>query len=126
MSDYAALEKRLADREVILLDGAIGTQLQAMDVPMADFAWAALALHGHPYTVRRSRRRSRAAFAHVLLVNHFVAAIAALFVDRAGVAVVDQHPQTYPGEAALGQIVLGGVEQGAADPKAAMGAKYDP
>ena len=29
MSDYAALEKRLGDREVILLDGAIGTQLQA-------------------------------------------------------------------------------------------------
>ena len=43
MSDYAALEKRLGDREVILLDGAIGTQLQAMDVPMADFAWFAQA-----------------------------------------------------------------------------------
>ena len=34
MSDYSNLRRRLEDREVIILDGAIGTQLQSMGVPM--------------------------------------------------------------------------------------------
>ena len=74
MSDYAALEKRLADREVILLDGAIGTQLQAMDVPMADFAWAALALHGHPYTVRRMHELYIDAGVDIITTNTYASA----------------------------------------------------
>ena len=41
MSEYANLERRMAEREVILLDGAIGSQLQTMGVPMSGFAWAA-------------------------------------------------------------------------------------
>lgn len=74
MSDYAALEKRLADREVILLDGAIGTQLQSMGVPMADFAWAALALHGHPYTVRRMHEMYIAAGVDIITTNTYASA----------------------------------------------------
>ncbi len=42
MSDYANLQARLDNREVILLDGAIGTQLQTMGVPMSNRAWRAL------------------------------------------------------------------------------------
>ena len=38
MSAYANLERRLAQREVILLDGAIGTRLQSMGVPMSGLA----------------------------------------------------------------------------------------
>ncbi len=38
MSAYANLERRLARREVILLDGAIGTRLQSMGVPMSGLA----------------------------------------------------------------------------------------
>ena len=53
MTDYANLRLRLEDREVILLDGAIGTQLQSMGVPMDNNAWCALALETHPFTVRR-------------------------------------------------------------------------
>ena len=34
MSDYADLQRRLDDRQVIILDGAIGTQLQTMGVPI--------------------------------------------------------------------------------------------
>ena len=43
MSDYTNLRRRLEDREVIFLDGAIGTQLQSMGVPMDNDAWCALA-----------------------------------------------------------------------------------
>ena len=43
MSESANLERRMAEREVILLDGAIGSQLQTMGVPMSGFAWAAAA-----------------------------------------------------------------------------------
>ena len=48
MSDYTNLRRRLEDREVIFLDGAIGTQLQSMGVPMDNDAWCALALETHP------------------------------------------------------------------------------
>ena len=53
MSDYANLRTRIDGREVIILDGAIGTQLQSMEVPMSHDAWAAIALETHPFTVRR-------------------------------------------------------------------------
>ena len=53
MSDYANLRTRIDGREVIILDGAIGTQLQRMEVPMSHDAWAAIALETHPSTVRR-------------------------------------------------------------------------
>ena len=53
MSDYTGLRTRLEGREVIILDGAIGTQLQSMEVPMSHDAWAAIALETHPFTVRR-------------------------------------------------------------------------
>ena len=35
MSDYADLRARIDAREVIILDGAVGTQLQRMEVPMS-------------------------------------------------------------------------------------------
>ncbi len=38
--------------EIILLDGAVGTQLQTMGVPIGTEAWAAAALETHPSTVR--------------------------------------------------------------------------
>jgi methionine synthase I (cobalamin-dependent) len=34
MAEYKELRSRLEAREIILLDGAIGTQLQSMGVPM--------------------------------------------------------------------------------------------
>ena len=53
MSEYPGLKSRIDDREVIILDGAIGTQLQSMGVPMNQTAWASAALETHPFTVRR-------------------------------------------------------------------------
>ncbi len=49
---YQQLENSLRQGGNALLDGAIGTQLQAMAVPMDNTAWAAKALHTHPDTVR--------------------------------------------------------------------------
>ena len=53
MGDYSSLRKRIDDGEVIILDGAVGTQLQGMGVPIGATAWAAVALDTHPDTVRQ-------------------------------------------------------------------------
>ncbi len=74
MSDYANLERRMAEREVILLDGAIGTRLQTMGVPMSGFAWAATALESHPFTVRRMHEQYIAAGADIITTNSYASA----------------------------------------------------
>lgn len=53
----AQLKQRLDRSEVLLLDGAVGTQLQVMGVPMDNTSWAAMALHTHPDTVRHMHRK---------------------------------------------------------------------
>ena len=52
MSQFTALQERLDRGEVVILDGAIGTQLQEMGLPIYRTAWAATALHTHPATVQ--------------------------------------------------------------------------
>ncbi len=47
----ATLKERLDMGELIVLDGAIGTELQRMGVPMHGKAWCAEALKTHPDTV---------------------------------------------------------------------------
>ena len=74
MSEYSNLERRLADREVILLDGAIGTRLQSMGVPMSGFAWAAAALETHPSTVRRMHEQYIEAGADIITTNTYASA----------------------------------------------------
>ena len=74
MSDYATLAARLAGREVVILDGAVGTQLQKMGVPMNSQAWAATALQTHPYTVRQMHERYVRAGVDVITVNSYSAA----------------------------------------------------
>ena len=74
MTDYINLRLRLEDREVILLDGAIGTQLQSMGVPMDNDAWCALALETHPFTVRRMHENYIRAGVDVITVNTYSAA----------------------------------------------------
>ena len=74
MSDFANLDRRLQNREVILLDGAVGTQLQAMHVPMNNHAWAAAALYTHPFTVRRMHENYIAAGVDVITTNTYASA----------------------------------------------------
>ena len=74
MSEYANLAKRIEDREVILLDGAIGTQLQRMGVPMSDQAWAGIALKDYPYTVRRMHENYINAGVDIITTNTYPSA----------------------------------------------------
>ena len=74
MSEYANLERRIADREVIMLDGAVGSRLQTMGVPMSGFAWAASALDSHPATVRRMHEQYIAAGADIITTNTYASA----------------------------------------------------
>ena len=74
MADYNELRSRLEAREIILLDGAIGTQLQHMGVPMDKQAWCALALETHPFTVRRMHENYIRAGVDVITTNTYSAA----------------------------------------------------
>ena len=74
MSDYKTLETRLAGKEVVILDGAVGTQLQKMGVPMSNLAWAATALQTHPYTVRLMHENYIRAGVDIITVNSYSAA----------------------------------------------------
>ena len=46
------LATRLTDDEVILIDGAMGTELQRRGAPMSHEVWSAAALLSHPHLVR--------------------------------------------------------------------------
>jgi len=74
MSDYKTLETRLAGKEVVILDGAVGTQLQKMGVPMNSQAWAATALQTHPYTVGLMHENYIRAGVDIITVNSYSAA----------------------------------------------------
>jgi homocysteine S-methyltransferase len=74
MSDYTNLERRMAEREVIMLDGAVGSRLQTMGVPMSGFAWAATALESHPFTVRRMHEQYIEAGVDIITTNTYASA----------------------------------------------------
>jgi homocysteine S-methyltransferase len=74
MGDYEGLAAKFANKEVVILDGAVGTQLQTMQVPMNSHAWAAEALYSHPYTVRRMHENYIAAGCDVITVNSYASA----------------------------------------------------
>ena len=74
MGEYADLRARIDEREVIILDGAIGTQLQRMEVPLSHDAWAAIALQTHPFTVRRLHELYIEAGVDVITTNTYSSA----------------------------------------------------
>ncbi len=74
MSTYGNLEQRLARREIILLDGAVGSRLHSMGVPMSGLAWAAAALESHPFTVRRMHEEYVAAGVDIITTNTYASA----------------------------------------------------
>ncbi len=71
---YSELKQRLDKGNVILLDGAIGTQLQAMGVPMDPYCWAAIANSTHPYTVKKMHEMYIKAGVDVITTNTYSAA----------------------------------------------------
>jgi homocysteine S-methyltransferase len=74
MVKFQDLQDRIDRGEVIILDGAVGTQLQSMGVPMNNYAWAAAALQTHPYTVRHMHEAYIKAGADIITTNTYASA----------------------------------------------------
>ena len=74
MTTYQDLQARIGRGEVIILDGATGTELQSRGVPMHGFAWSAAALDTHPETVRAVHEDYVRAGADVIITNTFATA----------------------------------------------------
>jgi len=70
----SALQQRLEGGEVVILDGATGTELERRGVPMDDAAWDAAALLTHPNTVREVHEDYISAGADVIITNTFATA----------------------------------------------------
>jgi len=68
------LQQRLDGEEVVILDGATGTELEKRGVPMDEAAWDAAALATHPDTVREVHENYIRAGADVVTTNTFAAA----------------------------------------------------
>jgi homocysteine S-methyltransferase len=65
------LMRRLTDGPVVLLDGAMGTELQRRGVPMHPVAWSAAALKTHPDLVRQIHADNMNAGAEIITTNSF-------------------------------------------------------
>lgn len=68
------LERRLAGGDVLILDGATGTELEKRGTTMDDAAWCAAALVTHPEVVREVHEDYIRAGADVIITNTFPAA----------------------------------------------------
>lgn len=67
----ATLQERLDGKDIIILDGAVGTELQRRGAPMDDMAWCATAIKTHPETVRAMHEDYIRAGADVITANTF-------------------------------------------------------
>ena len=76
------LTSRLAAGELILIDGATGTELEKLDVPMVEDAWCAMANLTNPDAVKEVHRTNIAAGAELIIANTFPATRHVL--ERAG------------------------------------------
>ena len=70
--------RRLADGEIVIIDGGMGGQLQAEGVPMDEVAWSARANLDRPDVVQRVHEAHIRAGAEVIIANMFAASRAAL------------------------------------------------
>ena len=71
---YAELQRRIDRGETLLLDGAVGTELQRQGVPMDALAWAANALATHPEKVLDMHRRYLDLGTDIITTNTFSSA----------------------------------------------------
>ncbi len=71
MANYQKLKSRIDQGEVLVLDGAIGTELQAMGVPMHPASWCGPGSYTHPATVRQMHERYIRAGADIVTTNTF-------------------------------------------------------
>ncbi len=73
-----SIDERLRNGEIILLDGATGSELQARGVPMDHASWSGKALKTHPDTVREIHEDYIRAGADIVTANSFSSARPAL------------------------------------------------
>jgi S-methylmethionine-dependent homocysteine/selenocysteine methylase len=73
-----AVFARVADGELVIVDGGTGTQLQAEGVPMDDVAWSARANLDQPDVVQRVHEEYIKAGADVIIANTYASSRAAL------------------------------------------------
>ena len=71
MTNYENLKSRMDRGEVIVLDGAIGTELQGMGVPMDPASWCGPGNYTHAATVRQMHERYIRAGADIITTNTF-------------------------------------------------------
>ncbi len=71
MANYRNLKNRMDNGDVIILDGAVGTELQAMGVPMHPVSWCAPGNYTHMATVRLMHERYIKAGADIITTNSF-------------------------------------------------------
>ena len=71
MSHAAELEARLHRGGTVVLDGAMGTELERLGAPMHDAVWCAKALEDHPDLVREVHRSYIEAGADVITTNTY-------------------------------------------------------
>ena len=68
------VQERLDAGEIVILDGAMGTELERRGVPMDEVAWDAAALATHPHLVREVHEDYIRAGADVIITNTFATA----------------------------------------------------
>jgi len=68
------LVERLGRGDVVILDGAMGTELQRRGVPMDRIAWCGTAIASHPQVIRAVHEDFIRAGADILITNTFGAA----------------------------------------------------
>jgi homocysteine S-methyltransferase len=83
--------RRLADGEVVVIDGGTGTQLQAEGVPMDDDAWSGRASLDHAEVVQSVHEAYVRAGADVIIANTFAAGRAALGPAGLGARVAEAN-----------------------------------
>ena len=74
MTQSPGLLQRLRDGEVLILDGAIGSELQRRGVPMDSVAWCASASRSHPEVLRQIHIDYIDAGADIITTNTFATA----------------------------------------------------
>lgn len=72
------IEERLAGGDIVLIDGAMGTELQARGVHMSDTAWSGFCVLDHGHVVRAVHEDYVRAGADIMITNTFASSRLAL------------------------------------------------
>ena len=78
----ATWQDKLANNEIVVIDGAMGTELERRGVPMSERSWSGAALLDHPDAIVAVHEDYIRAGAEVIITNTF--AIAPYVLDELG------------------------------------------